>query len=405
MLLSRRVRELLLSSLPPKPSCFLYTQRSSYVDVKMKWKKDRFYDSLDTVNSAKELRPLMSLKNIIAAEPDACIPISAVSKRGRSLEIATRVAGFLRKYPAVFEEFVGSQYNLPWFKLTPEAADLDRRERAVYEARRPVIVGRLRRLVLMSKEKRLPLRVIQGMLWYLGLPEDFLQKPEENSDGCLRVVEMGDGEQGLSAALDPGEKVLSVLQRNAMKMMGEESPPPVIPFPLFPSKGLRLKHKIEQWLEEFQRLPYISPYEDSSGLDPNSDVSEKRAAGVLHELLCLFVESSAERRKLLCLKKHLGLSQKFHKVFERHPHLFYLQLKNKTCTVVLKEAYCAGLATAIERHPMLEVRKKHVKLMNKSEAILRTRRSKKPLAKIADENLDAAIDSEIAEENNSIFQR
>ncbi|KAK8931423.1 hypothetical protein KSP39_PZI017080 [Platanthera zijinensis] len=145
----------------------------------MRWKKDPFFDSIDILSKPRELRPLCSLKNIIFKQPDKCIPISALSKRGRELEISGRVASFLRRYPAVFEEFRGPKHNLPWFRLTQELMDVDQEE-----------------------------------------------------------------------------------------------------FSLFPSRGLRLKKKIESWLDDFQRLPYVSPYEDFSNLDPNSDVSEKRVAGV-----------------------------------------------------------------------------------------------------------------------------
>lgn len=238
----------------------------------------------------------------------------------------------------------------------------------------------------MSREKMLPLRIVQGMLWYLGLPEDFLKDPEEIPAGLFDIVEIGGGEKGLSAVVDPGKRLLSAIQRNSMDK-----------FPLFPSKGLRLKREIEAWMETFQNLPYVSPYEDSSCLDPSGDVAEKRVVGVLHEMLALFVDSSAERRKILCLRKHLALPQKFYKCFERHPHVFYILLKNKTCYVVLKEAYCGGLDTGIERHPMLEVRKKYVKLMNKSEAILRSRRSGKHLKDVGEEKFDEALRSVMEE--------
>ncbi|CAL9079553.1 unnamed protein product [Musa textilis] len=382
LLLNRRFRKLVLCY--PKNLAFSHTQKSNYVDVKMKWMKDPLYDSVNILLKSKELRPLISLKNIISKEPTGCIPISAVSKQNRILEVSGRVAGFLRRYPAVFEEFTGPKYNLPWFKLTQEAADLHHRECKVYAAHRSEIVDRLRRLILMSRERSLPLRIIQGMLWYLGLPEDYLKNSEEISKGYFQIVEMGDGEQALSASIGSNEQVFSVLHRNAMKSNGIlHSPPSVIEFPLFPSKGFRLKRKIEQWLEEFQKAEYVSPYETFSSLDPNSDISEKRVAGVLHELLSLFVDNSAERRRLLCLKKHLGLPQKFHKVFERHPHIFYLLLKSKTCSVVLKEAYCAGSETAIERHPLLGVREGYARLMIESEAMLRSRRSTKPLEEIS----------------------
>ncbi|XP_020096408.1 protein ROOT PRIMORDIUM DEFECTIVE 1 [Ananas comosus] len=386
-LLGRSWRSPLFSS-PVRTLAFSLVHRSTYVDVAMKWKKDPFYDSIGVLARSRDLKPLVSLKSIIARAPsDAGIPVSAVSKRGRALETSgRRVASFLRRYPAVFDEYTGPNYNLPWFRLTREAVDLDREERAVYDARKPEIVDRLRRLILMSRDRQLPFRIVQGMLWYLGLPEDFLEDPNNISNGSFGVVEIGDGEKGLSVVGGGDEPVFSALQRNALRQFGgsADSPPKEVAFPLFPSKGLRLKRKIAHWLDEFQKLPYVSPYEDFSHLDPSSDISEKRAAGVLHELLSLFVDNSAERRRLLCLRKHLGLSQKFHKVFERHPHVFYLLLKSKTCFVVLKEAYFAGSDTALEKHPMLAIRKKYVKLMDKSDAILRSRRSRKPVEDAAE---------------------
>lgn len=155
--------------------------------------------------------------------------------------------------------------------------------------------------------------------------------------------------------------MLSEVQKNVAKLDGwSETASDNIAFQLYPSKGLRLKQKISTWLDEFQKLPYISPYVDSSQLDPNSDISEKRVVGVLHELLCLFVGHFAERKKLLCLRKHLGLPQRFYKTFDRHPHIFYLSLKNMTCTAILKEAYNEG--SAISKHPVSEIRMKYVEL-------------------------------------------
>ncbi|KAJ0101750.1 hypothetical protein Patl1_06055 [Pistacia atlantica] len=310
------------------------------------------------------LKPIIALKNVIVQEPSASIPISAISKRGLEFDIHVKVARFLRQYPSIFEEFTGPMHNLPWFRLTQEAVETDREERIVYEECREELRERLRRFVLMSKDKFLPLKIVKGMEWYLGLPSDFLEQPEVNLDGSFGFVDMEDGLKGLAVETE-GRKGLSVLQRNAMKKgvyFGE--PMEAIEFPLFPSKGLRLRRKVEDWIKEFQNVPYVSPYEDYSHLDPTSDVAEKRVVGFLHELLSLFVEHSAERRKLLCLKKYFGLPQKVHRAFERHPHIFYLSFRNKTCTAILKEAFRDKYA--IEEHPLLKVRKKYIKLMKKS---------------------------------------
>ncbi|XP_008233291.1 PREDICTED: protein ROOT PRIMORDIUM DEFECTIVE 1 [Prunus mume] len=371
-----------------------YTQKFNYVDVYMKWKKDSYYDSIEQIHKSIVLKPIISLKNCISQDPNGCIPISDVSKRGIQLEVPMKVARFVRLYPSIFEEFTGPQYNLPWFRLTPEADEIDREEKRVYEDCREDLRDRLKKFILMSKEKVLPLKIIQGMQWYLGLPDDFLQHPDKNLDESFRFVEMEDGLKGL--AVESGEKVLSTVQRNAMKKgvyLG--GPMEAIEFPLFPSKGLRLRRKIVDWLKEFQKLPYVSPYEEFSHLDPDSDISEKRVVGLLHELLSLFVEHSAERKKLLCLKKHMGLPQKVHKAFERHPSMFYLSLRNKTCTAILKEAYCDE--STIERHPLLRVRNKYINLMRESATILKTRRVNSRFADRWDSGSENEDGKEVAE--------
>ncbi|KAM7268038.1 hypothetical protein ACFE04_010204 [Oxalis oulophora] len=312
--------------------------------------------------------------------------IHDVSKKGLQLEIPLKVCRFMRLYPSIFEEFTG-EYRVPWFTLTPEAVEIDMEENRVYESCREDLNDRLRRFVLMSREKAVPLKIVQGMLWYLGLPDDYL----DHLDDSFRIIDMEDGLEGL--AVKSNVKVLSVMQRNAVD--GE-----AMEFPLFPSKGVRLRKKIEDWLKEFQKLPYVSPYEDYTSLDPNSDLAEKRVVGFLHELHCLFVEHSAERKKLLCLKKYFGLPQKVHKAFERHPHIFYISFRNKTCTAILKEAYAEK--SRIEKHPILEVRKKYIKLMKQSNVILRNKGITRPVEdqQLVEKDLD--LDYSVEEDANQM---
>ncbi|KAL9266454.1 WHAT'S THIS FACTOR 9, mitochondrial-like protein [Drosera capensis] len=243
-------------------------------------------------------------------------------------------------YPSVFEEFEGPKHGLPWFRLTEKAVEIDRDEREVYGKCMGDLRVRLKKLVMMSKEKRLPMKAVRELEWCLGLPEGFWESAD----------------------------------KNAMRRGDDEAMP--IAFPLFPSKGLRLKKKISDWLDGFQKLPYVSPYEDFSHLNPCSDEAEKRLVGVLHELLCLFVMNAVERKRLFGLKKYLGLPQKMDKAFERHPHIFYLSLRSKTCTAILKEAYKDK--SAIEGHPLAEVRRKYVDLMKESKAILKQRQHNNP---------------------------
>ncbi|EOY04955.1 Ubiquitin carboxyl-terminal hydrolase family protein [Theobroma cacao] len=118
-----------------------------------------------------------------------------------------------------------------------------------------------------------------------------------------------------------------------------------------------------EWLKEWQKLPYGSPHADASHLDPRTDVSEKRMVGVFHELLHLTIQKKTERRNVSNLRKPLSLPQKFTKVFERHPGIFYMSRMCDTQTVVLREAYdCQRL---IQRHPLVGIRERFASMMRK----------------------------------------
>ncbi|KAG6516618.1 hypothetical protein ZIOFF_027087 [Zingiber officinale] len=99
LLVMRRLRR--WSSCYLRNLAFSHKQKSNYVDVIMKWKKDPFFDTVDILIRAKELKTLIYLKNIIANKPTGYILVSTVSKLDRILEISGQVASFLRKHPAV----------------------------------------------------------------------------------------------------------------------------------------------------------------------------------------------------------------------------------------------------------------------------------------------------------------
>ncbi|GAB2250574.1 hypothetical protein Droror1_Dr00016824 [Drosera rotundifolia] len=170
----------------PKPlsSPHSLTQNSTYVNVYMKWKKDPFYDSLDPIHFTPQLKPLLSLKNIISRNPNGCIPISDVSKKDKELRIPIKVSRFMRMYPSVFEEFEGPKHGLPWFRLTEKAVEIDREEREVYGQCMGDLRVRVKKLVMMSKEKRLPMKVVRELEWCLGLPEGFWESDDVKLEEC-----------------------------------------------------------------------------------------------------------------------------------------------------------------------------------------------------------------------------
>lgn len=122
---------------------------------------------------------------------------------------------------------------------------------------------------------------------------------------------------------------------------------------------------MRKWLDEWQKLPYISPYEDASHLVPKSDLAEKWMVAKLHEVLHLFVPKKTEKENLVLLGEHLGLSPGFRKVITHHPGIFYVSNKLKTQTVVLREAYRRDLL--VGKHPLMGLRYQYIHLMHKGK--------------------------------------
>ncbi|KAL6962064.1 hypothetical protein U1Q18_037018 [Sarracenia purpurea var. burkii] len=135
-----------------------------------------------------------------------------------------------------------------------------------------------------------------------------------------------------------------------------------IAFPLQYSRGFEADKKFKKWVDLWQKLPYLSPYENALHLPPTSDEADKWAVSVLHELLHLLVSKKMEREIVLCLGECLGLRPRFKRALLHHPGIFYLSSKIGMHTVVLREGYKRNLL--VENHPLMDIRYKYIHLMH-----------------------------------------
>jgi hypothetical protein len=129
-------------------------------------------------------------------------------------------------------------------------------------------------------------------------------------------------------------------------------------------KGYELHKRVKNWVEQWQNLPYISPYENAFHLGSYSDQAEKWAVAVLHELLFLLVSKKTETDNVICLGEYLGFGMRFKKALVHHPGIFYMSHKIRTQTVVLREAY--HKVFLLEKHPLMGIRHQYIYLMSKS---------------------------------------
>ncbi|KAA8527312.1 hypothetical protein F0562_034591 [Nyssa sinensis] len=346
---------------------FNHQQKASLVNIKFKWVKDKVLDAV--VAGQRDLRAACVLVSIISCDPGCCLPVYCLSRQRGQLGLPhdLKLSTFIRRYPNIFEEFhvLDSRgTRIPWFRLTPEALDLHQEELTVQQQYRMDLLDRLRKLLMLTQDRTLPLQTIDQLKWDIGLPFDYQQSLIPHHPELFSLVRLLDDRVGLKLLSWDHNLAVSQLQKSvALQQKEDDIRKGSLAFPIGFTRGFGLKRKCMEWLEEWQRLPYTSPYSDASHLDPRTDVSEKRIVGIFHELLHLTIQKKTERKNVSNLRKPLALPQKFTRVFERHPGIFYISKKCDTQTVVLREAY--DRRQLIQKHPIVDIREKYASMMKK----------------------------------------
>ncbi|CAN8235333.1 unnamed protein product [Cochlearia groenlandica] len=376
-----------------------------------KFVRDRGLDH--AVEREKNLRPLLAIKDLIRSEPSKSLPISVVVNHRDALRVPLRPIEFVRSFPSVFTEFLPGGIGIhPHVSLTPEIIDLDAEEQLVYasESYKQGLADRLLRLLMINRIHKVPLEILDSLKWDLGLPCDYLDTLVPEFPDYFRVVESKSISRGrgggcsreLELVCWSREHCVSVLEKKAKTGgKGEVS----VTFPMKFSNGFVVDKKMKRWFDEWQKLPYVSPYENALHLPATSDESDKWAASVLHEILNLFVSKKAEKDSVLRLGEYMGLRSRFKRVLHNQPGIFYLSSKLRTHTVVLRDAYRRGMLA--ESNELVTSRNRYLKLMSKvkktnSAVSIRKRDDKE---KVVDGNvceIDAKAESDDDDDDDEV---
>jgi hypothetical protein len=346
---------------------YIYQQKFSLVNIKLKWAKDRTMDSV--VVGKRDLKAAGILVSIIYSSSECCVPIYRLSRHRGQLGLPDdlKLAAFIRRYPNIFVEssFLDTGGSpVPCFGLSCEALKIHREEVEILWENQFELRDRLCRLLMLTRDWMLPLQTIDQLKWDLGLPYDYQHSFVTNYPERFSFVRLPDDRVGLKMLFWDDKLAISELEKNASRQQQEEDiKNRTFAFPVSFTRGFGLKRKSMEWLKEWQKLPYTSPYTDASHLDIRTDVSEKRVVGVFHELLHLTLHKQTERKNVSNLRKPLALPQKFTRAFERHPGIFYISKKNDTQTVVLREAYNGG--QLVQKHPLVKIREEFANLLKK----------------------------------------
>ncbi|KAI5661620.1 hypothetical protein M9H77_20943 [Catharanthus roseus] len=275
-------------------------------------------------------------------------------------------------YPLIFRIFQpppkkSLPASLPHVKLTPKALSLHNDETLILNLShyKKDAAERLAKLLMLTRAQRLPFYVIDKFKFDLGLPYDYRLSLLPDFPDYFCICEMGfkdaDGFEvfGLELVTWREEFAIPAVQEMADNI---GKPRGRINFPMKFPNGFALVKRVKEWVEQWQDLPYISPYEDAFHLAPQSDQAEKWTVGVIHELLSLMISKKTERENIFCLGEYLGFGSRFKKALVHFPGIFYSSHKIRTQTVVLREAYKKNFLT--EENPLVAMRYRYIRLMN-----------------------------------------
>ncbi|KAI4307738.1 hypothetical protein L6164_030892 [Bauhinia variegata] len=320
----------------------------------------------------KNLLKIIAIQDLILANPkDQSVSVDFLSRLSQKLHLNRGATHFLRKFPHIFHIYYEPTKSQPFCRFTDAALEISRLEAEAINASLPVVVNRLVRILSMSASKMVPLRAIFKVWRELGLPDDFedsviaknshlfqLCDAHEPNTHLLKLVNVLPSNH-FTAAVE-NWRVLECckedcsIDRTEIQFSFKRGYPP----------GMRLRKDFKAKVKEWQRLPYVGPYEmmgEKKRSKAGMKALEKRAVAIVHEFLSLTVEKMVEVEKISHFRNWFGIELNIRDLFLDHPGIFYLSTKGKRHTVFLREAYERGCL--IEPNPVYDARRRLLDLV------------------------------------------
>ncbi|KAL8217280.1 hypothetical protein R6Q57_024117 [Mikania cordata] len=308
------------------------------IQALVKRRKELPFDNV--IQRDKKLKLVMKIRKILLSQPDRVMQLRDLGRfrRALGLQKRRRFIALLRKFPGVFEIEEEGVYSLR-FKLTPEAEALYLEEMKVRNEMEDLLVVKLKKLLMMSLEKRILVEKIAHLKNDLGLPLEFRDTICQRYPQYFRVVRT---ERGPALELSHWDSELAVSFAELEKQEVEDQliidRPPKFNRIRLP-KGLQLSKAEMRRISQFRDMPYISPYSDFSTLNPGTPEKEKHACAVVQEILSLTVEKRTLVDHLTHFREEFRFSQQLRGMLIRHPDMFYVSLKGDRDSVFLRDAY------------------------------------------------------------------
>ncbi|XP_073291178.1 protein WHAT'S THIS FACTOR 1 homolog, chloroplastic-like isoform X2 [Primulina huaijiensis] len=311
----------------------------------VKRRKELPFDNV--IQRDKKLKLVLKIRKILTSQPDRIMALRHLGRfrKALGLQKRRRFISLLKKFPAVFEIVEEGVYSLR-FKLTPEAERLYLEEMKVRNEMEDLLVVKLRKLLMMSIDKRILLEKIAHLKTDLGLPLEFRDTICQRYPQYFKVVTTG---RGPALELTHWDPELAV---SAAELAEDENK----------ERELEERNLIIDRTPKFNRVKLPRGLNLSKGLRSGTLEKEKHACGVVHEILSLTVEKRTLVDHLTHFRDEFRFSQQLRGMFVRHPDMFYVSLKGDRDSVFLREAYRDS--HLIEKDKLLLIKEKLRALVN-----------------------------------------
>ncbi|KAI3907070.1 hypothetical protein MKX01_027971 [Papaver californicum] len=310
----------------------------------VKRRKELPFDNV--IQREKKLKLVLKIRKILTGQPDRIMSLRDLGRYRRELGLTRkrRFIALLKRFPGVFEIVEEGCFSLR-FRLTPEADRIYLEELKVRNEMEGLLVIKLRKLLMMSLEKRVLIEKITHLKADFGLPTEFRDticnrypqyfKVVETERGPALELTHWDPELAISAAeiAEEENEAREIEERNLIIDRTPKFNKVKLP------KGLNLSKGELRRILKFKEVPYISPYSDFSGLKAGTIEKEKHACAVIHEMLSFCVEKRTLVDHLTHFREEFRFSQQLRGMLIRHPDMFYVSLKGERDSVFLREAY------------------------------------------------------------------
>ncbi|KAG4157572.1 hypothetical protein ERO13_D02G070350v2 [Gossypium hirsutum] len=262
--------------------------------------------------------------------PNQVVPLEYLQKKFKTLDLQGKALNWLKKYPCCFEIYLeNDEYHC---RLTKRMIHLVEEEELVKDMQEPVFVQKLAKLLMMSVNQRLNVTKLNELKHSFGFPDDYIIRILPKHPEMFRLVNNGWRKSSMEIELlawNP-DLAVSAVEASAQKQGIE---------PCFSCSLPSTWIKSWQRFEEFNAIPYISPFLNPRGLEEGSKEMEKRIVGLVHELLSLTLWKKLSIVKPSHFKREFALPEKLNVLLLKHPGIFYVSNKYQIYTVLLGEAY------------------------------------------------------------------